>query len=252
MSKATTAIFLALATPLLFFLATAANCQRVIQVIPSAPQSQERVILRINYVLPNLCETASVLLTDNTFKVMLRCVQVIGPLPPDRNGLLDVELGRFPAGDYSVVTTEGNPAVPPISNTFKVTERHDFVAPFAFPIVDYTDHWWNPQESGWGLSIMQHPSDRLFAVWFVYNPAGQPIWYTLQPGQWTVSPLASTYAGPIYRTTGPYFGGSFDPAQVSITLVGTGTLSFSSYATGTFSYVIEGQSGSKSITRLPF
>lgn len=251
MSNATAPLFAALATPLLLLLATAANAYypRVIQILPSAPQSQERVTLRVNYVLPDLCGTASVSLANNTFKVILRCVQVIGQLPPNRNGSLDVELGRFPAGDYSVVTTEGNPSVLPISNAFKVTERHEFVAPYAFPIIDYTDHWWNPQESGWGMSIAQHPSDRLFVVWFVYNQAGQPLWYTLQPGTWT-SPNA--YTGPVYKTTGPYYGGPFDPGQVGIAQVGTATLSFADSTSGTFSYMVDGVSGSKPITRLPF
>lgn len=44
----------------------------------------------------------------------------------------------------------------------------------------------------------------------------------------------------------------FDPTQVGITQVGTGTLTFTDYSTGSFSYTVEGVSGSKPITRLPF
>ena len=134
------------------------------------------------------------------------------------------------------------------SATFTVTDTYSANAGF-FPLVDYTDHWWDPLESGWGISIDQHPSNRLFAVWFVYSQAGLPVWYTLQPGVWT-SP--TVYTGPVYKTTGPYFGGPFDSSLVSISLVGTATLSFTDYTTATFSYTVEGVSGSKPITRLPF
>ncbi len=43
------------------------------------------------------------------------------------------------------------------------------------PAHDYTDLWWNPGESGWGISIRQKPPaggavDALFAVWYTYDP----------------------------------------------------------------------------------
>jgi lysyl endopeptidase len=131
------------------------------------------------------------------------------------------------------------------TSAFTVTETH---ALHPYPAVDYTDHWWNPHESGWGLSITQHASDRLFAVWFVDNQAAQPVWYTLQ-GSWGTF---AQFTGPVYKTTGPYFGGPFDPNQVGVSQVGIGTLLFPDANSGQFSYTIEGVSGSKLITRLPF
>jgi len=219
------------------------------EIIPPARQSQERMILRVNTLLPDLCESASVSFSDGTINVALQCVQIISPLPPNRNATLDVELGHFPKGFYSVVTGNGFPGTPTITNSFFVREHHAFDVPYAFPIVDYSDHWWNPQESGWGLSITQHPSDRLFAVWFVYSQLGQPIWYTLQPGAWTSATLIS---GPVYKTTGPYLGAAFDPSQVGVTQVGTATLHFADSNSGTFSYTVDGITGSKPIVRLPF
>jgi hypothetical protein len=157
----------------------------------------------------------------------------------------DVDLGRFPPGNYVVEVVSFETQGTLFSTAFTVTETH---AGNPYPVVDYTDHWWDAQESGWGISIMQHPSDRLFAVWFVYNQSRQPIWYTLQ-GSWITY---AQFTGPVYKTTGPYFGGPFDPTQVGITQVGTGTLTFNDYTTGNFSYTVEGVSGSKPITRLPF
>jgi hypothetical protein len=115
------------------------------------------------------------------------------------------------------------------------------------PSIDVSDLWSNPQEPGWGLSIAQNASDQIFAVWNVYNPSGQAAWYTLQPGQWS---QINAYVGPIYRTTGPYWGGPFNANLVGVIQVGTGTITFSTYATGSFSYTIEGVSGMKPITRL--
>ncbi|MEQ1742994.1 MAG: hypothetical protein ABL869_10930 [Candidatus Nitrotoga sp.] len=169
---------------------------------------------------------------------------------------LDIKLGQFPPGVFSVDvfrtyipgTGIALQAVQLGSAQFTVTDNNA-TKTGPLPLVDYTDHWWNPQESGMGFSIMQHPSDRIFAAWFVYDQAGQPTWYTLQPGQW-LSP--TVYSGPIYKTTGTYLGVTYDPGQLVVTSVGTGTFSFHSYSSATFTYTVEGKEGSKEITRLSF
>jgi hypothetical protein len=111
--------------------------------------------------------------------------------------------------------------------------------------------WWNERESGWGLSISQGPTNQLFAVWFVYDAAGVPTWYTLESGQWRVSWSGSTYTGWLYRYTGPPFTAVFDPTRVTGALVGTGVLSFRDAFTGRLDYSMVGTSGYKEITRLP-
>ncbi|MCM2327730.1 MAG: hypothetical protein NDI88_07585 [Lysobacter sp.] len=86
---------------------------------------------------------------------------------------------------------------------------------------EYTDLWWNPQESGWGANIVQQ-GETAFVTLFVYGPDGQPTWY--------VAPAARTFAfdgagrpafrGTLYRTQGPWQGGAFDPSKVSNAPVG--------------------------------
>ena len=44
---------------------------------------------------------------------------------------------------------------------------------------NYSDVWWNPNESGWGVNISQQ-ADFLFVSFFVYGPIGQPFWHTAQ------------------------------------------------------------------------
>lgn len=115
--------------------------------------------------------------------------------------------------------------------------------------VDYTDLWWNPNESGWGLNLIQHPSRVIFGVWYTYAPDGKRTWFVMPSGTWTTS---STYTGPLYATAGPHLAQPFDAAKVHVSPVGSATLSFSDANRGTFSFTIDGVAGSKSITRQPF
>jgi len=116
--------------------------------------------------------------------------------------------------------------------------------------VDRTDLWFNPAEPGWGLNIVQHASQNLFAVWFVFSPDGKPTWYTLPGGGWT---CPTTFAGTLYATAGPpASGASFNASSVKVREAGSATLSFSDADHGTFSYTIDGVSGQKSISRQPF
>ena len=124
-----------------------------------------------------------------------------------------------------------------------------YLSPVASPSGDFTDLWWNPNESGWGLSIVQHPTRVIFAVWFVYGADGKPVWYVLPSGSWT---SANVYSGTLYAVSGPPFTTSFNPSLVNQVAVGTGTLSFTDTNHGTWAYSVNGVSGSKSISRQPF
>ncbi|BBJ24451.1 hypothetical protein [Candidatus Nitrotoga sp. AM1P] len=237
--------------------ATAEN----ITIHPANPKSLESVVLRIHSY--NMClngfPSTQVKQISSTIRVDLRtgnCNIGFVALP---NSIMDVDikLGQLPSGVFNVDIFEtidlpsGGAGIQPRqlgSVQFTVTDNNaGKTGPV--PLVDYTDHWWNPQESGMGFSIMQHPSDRIFAAWFVYDQAGQPIWYTLQPGQW----LSSTaYSGPIYKTTGTYLGTTYNPGQLTVTSVGTGTFIFHDYSSATFNYTVDGITGTKEITRLSF
>ena len=119
----------------------------------------------------------------------------------------------------------------------------------AAPITDFTDMWWNPAESGWGMSIVQHATRTLFAVWYTYGLDGKRTWYVLPSGTWVDS---RTYSGTIYATSGPAANAVFDASRVRTTAVGNATLRFTDSSNGTFTFNINGLSGSKLITRQPF
>jgi hypothetical protein len=120
----------------------------------------------------------------------------------------------------------------------------------ATPFADFTDLWWGGQgESGWGLNLVQHPSNQIFGVWYTYGADGKRVWIVMSGGQWLSS---SQFTGPLYITSGPAYNAPFNPASMHLTNVGTGTLTFSSANAGTWSYTVNGVSGAKSITRQPF
>jgi hypothetical protein len=87
--------------------------------------------------------------------------------------------------------------------------------------LDLTDIWWNPAESGWGLTLAQHGSTT-FGVWFTYDSARRPTFFVLP----SITSLGfATWAGDVYTTTGPsYRGSTFDPSKVRVTRVGNASI----------------------------
>lgn len=118
---------------------------------------------------------------------------------------------------------------------------------------NYSDIWWNPLESGWGLTIADHQT-QLFAVWYTYRQDGSPTWFVIPGG--TFTPDRRFFAGDIYQTTGPSYTGAFDTSQVRATKVGTASIDFAppGLAAGSalFTYSVGSVSGSKQIQRQPF
>ena len=85
--------------------------------------------------------------------------------------------------------------------------------------VDWTDIWYDPAESGWGVNLVQSDTF-MFATFFIYGTNGLPTWYTAQM-RWDQSRLAFT--GPLYTTTGTGFQFQWQPGNFSATQVGTAT-----------------------------
>jgi hypothetical protein len=125
-----------------------------------------------------------------------------------------------------------------------------YLTPSSGPAYDFTDLWWNPNESGWGLNLIQHANGVIFAIWYTYDATGKMTWYHVPNGTWTDS---MTYTGTLYAVAGPAFSNpTFTSSLVKRTAVGTASLTFTSASSGTWSYSIDGVNGSKPITRLPF
>jgi hypothetical protein len=139
------------------------------------------------------------------------------------------------------------------------------------PNANYTDMWWNPSESGWGITFMQHPgSNQAYATWYTFDSRVQdsstgqskPMWIVMSGGTWT-SPNSIT--GRAFLLNGTPYNQSGSNRQINE--VGTFTLTFSDFSNGTFSYNIapppnagpndpaaslQPMSGTRAITRFQF
>jgi hypothetical protein len=182
-------------------------------------------------------------MSGNSIVVSLQVPSVPFGAPPPP---LDVVLGRLPSGSYTVTVVTrgdtGNTLTTIGSTSFTVAARN--LAQFT-PQYDYSDLWWTPAESGWGMTLTQHTGGSLFVAWFVYGNDGKPIWYVIPGGTWG----GASFSGKVYKTTGPFFGGQFNPTSVTVTQAGTAALNFSDYSHATFSYTVDGVTGQKNIER---
>ena len=135
----------------------------------------------------------------------------------------------------------------------RVPIRRQVFAPRPTLATDYTDLWWNPLESGWGLGITQQ-SNVMFLTWFVYDEAGRPSW--LVASNCAVNAAGNGCRGALYRTAGPLGPvpgpAGFDAAALRVTDVGTVEVAFDGANNGTISWTVDGRSGSRTITRQVF
>ena len=114
---------------------------------------------------------------------------------------------------------------------------------------NYSDLWWNATESGWGVNVTQQ-ADTMFLTLFVYGQNATPVWYaaTLQFVGEGINGQIS-FSGDVYETRGPWFGGAFNPSQVTLRKVGTMTFASNSVANAVLQYSVDGTIVTKNIQR---
>lgn len=115
--------------------------------------------------------------------------------------------------------------------------------------ISYQGVWGGgPAEDGWGLALTQHDLT-LVAGWYYYDGTGRATW-TIMPGcSWNTALTACT--GSLLNSTGAWFG-NYSLAPFLQSNVGSATFSFTDVNNGTMSYVVNGVSGQKTISRLNF
>lgn len=113
---------------------------------------------------------------------------------------------------------------------------------------NYSDHWYNPAESGWGIQVTSQGNDQ-FVTWYTYGSDGYPLWFTMQlTRQWQ-----DIFSGDIYESSGvPFYELHGQQADTSIGNVGSATLFFYSLTKGLLIYTIGGVSTVKPIQRLQY
>ena len=111
-------------------------------------------------------------------------------------------------------------------------------AAFRADATDYTDLWYTPSESGWGVNLVQ--SDNfMFATFFIYGSNGSPIWYSAGLDR---NATTGAFSGDLNTTFGTYFAVPWVPANFGGSKVGTATFtpSTTNAYQGTLTYTVTG------------
>jgi hypothetical protein len=123
-------------------------------------------------------------------------------------------------------------------------------APFqAYAVnTEYSDLWWNPTESGWGVGL-ERQDDVIFLTLFVYDADGKSTWFVGPEVRLSTADMPnSSWSGKLYRSTGPAFSAPYD-GNIQATEVGTASLQFANAESGTFRYTVNGVQVTKQISR---
>lgn len=159
-------------------------------------------------------------------------------------GVLEIQLTDRDRGHLTYVVDGAHRSLP--------IERQVY-APRVPLATDYTDLWWNPRESGWGIGITQQ-ANMMFLTWFVYDVAGRPEWYVAS--SCAVVAAGNGCRGTLYRTSGPVGpvpgAGGFDRGALRVNEVGSIEVTFEGADNGIMSYTVDGRSGTKAIRRQLF
>ena len=154
-----------------------------IVISPVAPSSADTITMRIDRgrASPYFADSYRVSQQNNRLRVTLGSVALLPGVPPPslpNAQFTFVELGRFPAGSYSVdvvaqdASNRGEVAIATGLSLLVSDARTSKSAPYVQ--LNYADHWWNPAESGWGLFIRHDNRDRVLAAWFTYGSDNKP------------------------------------------------------------------------------
>lgn len=93
-------------------------------------------------------------------------------------------------------------------------------------------NWWNPERSGSGIEIF-NSGDQTMAIWYTYDAAGKPVWYTAQGATSTLG----TAQWPLLQHRWAN-GRKADPAQV-----GTLKITFRNVQSAELDFTVNGASG---------
>lgn len=171
-----------------------------------------------------------------TFSQVNTILEQFGGARFDVNGALTIGFGNTSAGTTSLTLAASTSA----QSSASVDVFYG----------NMTDMWWNTSENGTGMSIIHHGSNQLFAVWYTYSDSGDPLWIVMSGGSWTDS---KTFTGALYKTRGTSFSQPWNQSALQVgSSVGNGTLAFTASDSVTFSYSVNGVTGSRVYTRQSF
>lgn len=114
---------------------------------------------------------------------------------------------------------------------------------------DFTDGWWVPTESGWGMNVL-HQGGTMALMFYVFNEQSEPVWYL---GVATLDPATGAFAGPLSLHSGTNLTEAvFGPIPRSARTVGVINFAPTSAYTALVSYTIGTVTINKSMERFTF
>ena len=118
------------------------------------------------------------------------------------------------------------------------------------PPYNYSDLWWNPDESGWGINFT-HQGNVIFATWFTYGNDGKALWLA---GVLTPTSVPEQFSGdPMYTTRAqPLFMKPWDPRSFVASRMGSVKVTFTDASHATLAFAANGTTLTKSIQRQVF
>ena len=186
----------------------------VIEVVATAPVSPASFLANSFYVVrTNIFLDLSITATGAATPASARFTKMVPGVAP---GVYQLVVTVHPEGSTSATTTiisvpvstRATPAQPAFRNLSGL--------------------WFNPDEAGWGVSILQGESGQLFALWFTYRPSdsaptqgSEAFWLHMPAGIWA-SPIE--FRGLLFETFGASAGKPFDYS--GLTVNGAGSASF--------------------------
>jgi len=122
-------------------------------------------------------------------------------------------------------------------------------APSRATVSNYSDLWWNPQSSGWGLQIT-HVDNDLYVTWYTYDNDREPVYFN---GSATRG-ADGRFSGRLFRTRNgtPYTQINGAAASSGADEIGSFTLAFDNGERGSFSYSVGNVTQTKAIERFQF
>src|SRR5258705_9794022 len=112
-------------------------------------------------------------------------------------------------------------------------------AAFRAGAVDYTDIYYIPAESGWGVNVVQSGTDfnYMFVTFFIYGPDNnKPTWNT---AQLTKDAVGNNFNGTLFATTGTFYATvPWKPSDVTQAAVGTASFQPTSAYTAKLIYTV--------------
>lgn len=217
------------------------HAQFVVSTDPSPVQADQAFRLTVSGMfLPNANGSAhpSVVVEGPAITVHLgrACEFVCGPVGFDS---VTLTVPPLAAGQYSISVYQGSAGIP---------APPDVEAPLVVLAANHTALWWVPTESGWGINL-NHQGDIIFATLFTYDASGAPMWLFMSNGAKQAG--SETYAGLLYRATGPAFHANpFMPiSSANLSEVGTMSVAFAGANSATLTYTVDGTSVTKQIQK---